>query len=125
MIIDALLCCSARMLRTLPVRQRGQCCEVDLALEPATLAQSVRVLSALADPTRLQIVAALLRAEQEVCVCDLTEAFHLSQPTISHHVARLRRAGLVEATKRGVWIHYRLAQDLSAVDRRIIEAAVS
>jgi ArsR family transcriptional regulator len=62
---------------------------------------------ALADPTRVGIVNRLAGAP-EVCVCDLTAAFDLSQPTISHHLRILREAGLVEATKRGTWSYYRL-----------------
>ncbi|HET7138501.1 MAG TPA: metalloregulator ArsR/SmtB family transcription factor [Gaiellaceae bacterium] len=62
---------------------------------------------ALADPTRVGIVNRLAAAA-EVCVCDLTAAFDLSQPTISHHLRILREAGLVEVTKRGTWSYYRL-----------------
>ncbi|HEY3018152.1 MAG TPA: metalloregulator ArsR/SmtB family transcription factor [Gaiellaceae bacterium] len=62
---------------------------------------------ALADPTRVAIVNRLAAAE-EVCVCDLTEAFELSQPTISHHLKILREAGLVDSTRRGTWAYYSL-----------------
>lgn len=63
--------------------------------------------NALADPTRVGIVNALSAAE-EVCVCNLTAAFDVSQPTISHHLRILREAGLVDATRRGTWAYYRL-----------------
>src|SRR6266511_1375200 len=59
---------------------------------------------ALADPTRVA-------AAEEVCVCDLTETFELSQPTISHHLKILREAGLVESTRRGTWAYYRLVPE--------------
>jgi ArsR family transcriptional regulator, arsenate/arsenite/antimonite-responsive transcriptional repressor len=49
-----------------------------------------------------------------VCVCNLTEAFELSQPTISHHLKILRKAGLVESSRRGTWAYYRLVPE--AVD---------
>ena len=62
---------------------------------------------ALADPTRVAIVNRLAAAP-EACVCDLTDAFSLSQPTISHHLKILRDAGLVEAERRGTWSYYRL-----------------
>jgi ArsR family transcriptional regulator len=66
---------------------------------------------ALADPTRVAIINSLSAAD-EVCVCNLTEAFELSQPTISHHLKVLREAGLVEvARKRGTWTFYRLVPD--------------
>src|SRR5919199_3257511 len=62
---------------------------------------------ALADPTRVAIVNRLAAAP-EVCVCDLTASFDLSQPTISHHLRILREAGLVDASRRGTWAYYRL-----------------
>lgn len=62
---------------------------------------------ALADATRVEIVNRLAAAE-EACVCDLTAAFELSQPTISHHLRVLREVGLVTAAKRGTWSYYRL-----------------
>src|SRR5262250_1702314 len=69
---------------------------------------------ALADPTRVAIVNRLA-ALPEVCVCDLTAAFELSQPTISHHLRVLREAGLVEAERRGTWAYYRLVPE--AIER--------
>jgi ArsR family transcriptional regulator, arsenate/arsenite/antimonite-responsive transcriptional repressor len=65
---------------------------------------------ALADPTRVAIINSLSAAD-EVCVCNLTEAFDLSQPTISHHLKVLRQAGLVESTRRGTWAYYRLVPE--------------
>lgn len=65
---------------------------------------------ALADPTRIAIVNQLSAAD-EVCVCNLTAAFDLSQPTISHHLKILRDAGLVESTRRGTWGYYRLVPE--------------
>src|SRR5919198_6043055 len=65
---------------------------------------------ALADPTRVAIVNRLAAAP-EVCVCDLTASFDLSQPTISHHLKILREAGLVDSTRRGTWAYYRLVPE--------------
>ena len=65
---------------------------------------------ALADPTRVAIVNRLA-ATEECCVCDLNDAFELSQPTISHHLRILREAGLVEASRRGTWAYYRLVPE--------------
>jgi ArsR family transcriptional regulator len=76
-------------------------------VEPAGTAELSRRLKALADPTRLAIVSCLLSAPESVCVCDLTCEFDLGQPTISHHLKRLRQAGLVRAQRRGTWVHYR------------------
>ena len=65
---------------------------------------------ALADPTRVAIVNCLA-ASEEVCVCNLTATFDLSQPTISHHLRILRDAGLVQSTRRGTWAYYRLVPE--------------
>ena len=62
---------------------------------------------ALADSTRLRILALL--ADGEVCVCDIHDTLRLPQPTVSRHLAYLRRTGLVEARREGTWMHYRLA----------------
>jgi ArsR family transcriptional regulator len=64
----------------------------------------------------------LTRAES-VCVCDLTAAFELSQPTISHHLRILRDAGLVDVERRGTWAYYRLAPDAIAALRAVFAAA--
>jgi ArsR family transcriptional regulator len=108
----------------LPVRQRGDCCQVTIELSAEVAERTVEVLKALADPTRLQIVAVLARSQRPVCVCDLTDAFELSQPTISHHVGKLKAAGLVTSDKQGIWVNYSLRDDLPAATRRLVEAAM-
>lgn len=67
------------------------------------------LFKALGDAHRLTILATLARAEDEVCVCDFTEALPLNQPTVSHHLRILREAGLVTSERRGTWVYYRLA----------------
>ena len=63
---------------------------------------------ALGDPVRLQLLSMIASApDGEICVCDLTPAFELSGPTISHHLKTLREAGLVDAERRGTWVYYR------------------
>jgi len=76
---------------------------------------------ALADPTRVAIVNRLSVAD-EVCVCNLTQTFDLSQPTISHHLKVLREAGLVEASRRGTWAYYRLVPEAIAALRLALGA---
>ena len=68
-----------------------------------------QIFRALGDPVRLRLVS-LIGAHQggEVCVCDLTSAFSLTQPTISHHLKVLREAGIIESERRGTWVYYRL-----------------
>jgi len=106
----------------LPVRQRGVCCDLELAIEPARTASAVELLKALADPTRLSMAATLRRHGEPVCICDLVAVFGLSQPTISHHMAVLKGAGLVTVEKRGLWGFYSLNPDLPAATGRILDA---
>jgi ArsR family transcriptional regulator len=72
-----------------------------------TLVIMERLFAALADRTRLRLLN--LIAEQEVCVCYFVEILEAPQPTISRHLAYLRRTGLVSARRQGKWMHYRLA----------------
>lgn len=65
----------------------------------------------LADTTRLRALL-LIRAEGEVCVCELTHALEESQPKISRHLALMRDAGLVTPRREGKWMHYSLAPNL-------------
>jgi DNA-binding transcriptional ArsR family regulator len=98
------------MNATLPLLQ-PLCCGPDVApLGPAAAADLADQFKALADPTRVAIVN-VLSAADEVCVCNLTATFELSQPTISHHLKILREAGLVESSRRGTWAYYRLVPE--------------
>jgi len=106
----------------LPERERGVCCALPKRLRPERVELLADTLKALADPTRVEIVAILRAAEQPVCICDLDAAFDLSQPTLSHHMAKLRDAGLVEVEKRGIYAFYRLRRDLPPAARRLVDA---
>ena len=101
------------------VRERGVCCELP-DVDPDWAAQTATLMKALADPARLTMVAALWKTSQPVCICDFTAELGLSQPTISHHMAKLKDAGLVESKKDGIWVYYRLRNDLSNATRRIL-----
>jgi ArsR family transcriptional regulator len=109
----------------LPVRQKGLCCELELPADQGWAVENARLLKALADPTRLAMVWCLRRAEAPVCICDFTATFDLGQPTISHHMGRLKAAGLVESEKRGLWIYYRLRQDLAPATFRLIDTVIA
>jgi ArsR family transcriptional regulator len=79
-----------------------------------------RLFKALADTTRLRILGLLLAGE--VCVCDIHESLKIPQPKTSRHLAYLRRAGLVETRRAGLWIHYRLGALADPVMAAIVAA---
>jgi ArsR family transcriptional regulator, arsenate/arsenite/antimonite-responsive transcriptional repressor len=101
-------------MKSLPVLQ-PLCCGPDLPpMDPEAADDLAAVFKALSDPTRVAIVSRLASGEQ-CCVCDLTDAFELSQPTVSHHLRILRDAGLVEAERRGTFAYYWLVPE--AIER--------
>jgi ArsR family transcriptional regulator len=93
------------------------CCP-PLSVQPLSQAQAEQVaplLKALADPVRLRLMSLVAsHPGGEACVCDLNEAFDLSQPTISHHLKVLHEAGLLAREKRGVWVYYRVRTEALA-----------
>lgn len=77
------------------------------ALTDETAAGLAREFKALGDPVRLRLLSLIAaRAGGEVCVCELTDAFTLTGPTISHHLKVLREAGLIDCQRRGTWVYY-------------------
>ena len=88
----------------------------------ARIHELAEMFGALADATRLRILGVL--ADGEVCVCHIHEALRLPQPTVSRHLAHLRRAGLVKTRREGLWIHYRLAEVADSSARAALSAAV-
>jgi ArsR family transcriptional regulator len=111
------------MSKQLPVVAQASLCCSPVMREPLTEAQSVelsRVFKAIADPVRLRLLSLIAsHAGGEACVCDLTDAFDLTGPTISHHLKVLRAARIIDGERRGTWIYYRVLpqtlQKLSAV----------
>ena len=80
------------------------------------------LFKALGDRTRLRILALL--AAGEVCVCNIHESLNLPQPTVSRHLAYLRKSGLVDTRREGVWMHYRLAPPAERLAAAIVDAAL-
>lgn len=83
------------------------------------LEESSRTLKAFADPVRLRLLN-VLSGDREVCVCHLREALDLPQPTVSRHLAYLRKSGLVVGRKDGLWVHYKLARSRSGLQRILV-----
>lgn len=72
-------------------------------------ATHAQLFKALSDEHRLKIFATIAHAGEEVCVCDLTDAVPLLQPTVSHHLRVLKEVGLILSERRGTWVYYQLA----------------
>ena len=79
------------------------------------------VFKALGDRTRLRILALL---GSEVCVCNIHDTLGVPQPTASRHLAYLRRVGLVDVRRDGVWMHYQISRSLDPVVRSVVDAAI-
>ena len=89
---------------------------------PTVVDELESLFKALADKTRLRILALL--GNNEVCVCHIHDSLGLPQPTISRHLAYLRKSGLVAARRDGVWMHYQVSRSLSPVTQGVVAAAV-
>jgi len=101
---------SKQLLPLIEVADDGTCC-APLAAEAASPEAAIDLapaFKALGDPVRLRLLSMIASADGgEACVCDLTPAFDLSGPTISHHLKSLREADLVSSQRRGTWVYYR------------------
>jgi ArsR family transcriptional regulator len=107
-------------LDAIPLRTRG-CCQPVAPRIPGPDAQvCASIFRALANTTRLQMIHMLAEATEPVCVCDFTAAFDLGQPTISHHLAKLRDAGLITSTRRGIWTFHQLNPAMSPAAREVV-----
>jgi ArsR family transcriptional regulator len=95
------------------ISDSASCC-TPTATPPNTreIASQSRILTALAEPTRLAIVSLLSTQDEPLCVCEIVTQFDLGQPTISHHLRVLREARLVDCEKRGLWVYYWLNRDV-------------
>jgi ArsR family transcriptional regulator, arsenate/arsenite/antimonite-responsive transcriptional repressor len=111
---------SMKPLRVLETTLPVACCTpLDApSMSDEEAAASAALFKALGDPARVRIVNLLARNRDAVCVCDLTPAVGLSQPTVSHHLKKLVHAGLLQREQRGVWAYYSL-------DREGLERAAS
>jgi ArsR family transcriptional regulator len=107
-----------------PVDEVAVPCCPPLAGGELTAAEAERAASlfrALGEPVRLRLVSKVAAAEDgEACVCDLLDV-GVSQPTVSHHLKKLREAGVLTSRKQGTWVYYRLAPGVLASMAAILE----
>jgi ArsR family transcriptional regulator len=89
------------------------CCEpvVYPEVERVQAVRMAQVARALGDPIRLQLVDVLRKHAGKVCVCELLPLFDVAQPTLSHHLRKLREAGIVDSEQRGLWVYYYVLPD--------------
>ena len=101
-----------------------ECC-APLAAEPLSDAGAedlAPLFKAVADPMRLRLLSLIACHEGgESCVCDLTEAFDVTAPTVSYHLRVLREAGLISAERRGTWVYYRINPPVMARMSAVLE----
>ncbi len=103
-------------LRITPKSKRAageRCCEAVVYpdVERAHALRMAEVAKALGDPIRLQLVDVLRKHAGKVCVCELVPLFDISQPTLSHHLKKLREAGIVDSERQGLWAYYYVLPD--------------
>ncbi|GAB3892929.1 metalloregulator ArsR/SmtB family transcription factor [Kibdelosporangium lantanae] len=114
------------MSKQLPVVETtGACCS-PLTRQPLTVDQSAelaRVFKALGDPVRLRLLSLIAsHVGGEACVCDLTDAFDVTGPTISHHLKVLREAGVIDGERRGTWVYYRVRPEVLRTLSDVLQA---
>jgi ArsR family transcriptional regulator len=103
-----------RELAPTQTRPAGERCCEPVAYPDVERDEAVRmaeVAKALGDPIRLQLVDVLRKHAGKVCVCELVPLFEISQPTLSHHLGKLRAAGIVASERRGLWAYYYVKPD--------------
>lgn len=109
----------------LPVIDAAACCAplTDEAMTQSQADDLARSLKALADPARLRLLSIIAASQgDEACVCDLTDALDIGQPTVSHHLKVLADAGFITRSKRGTWAYYALVPGALASISRLLSA---
>lgn len=114
------------MPKSLPViDMTAPICCAPVSASPMDDAAALEValrLKALADPVRIKLMSILLTAESgEVCTCDLAASVKLSEPTVSHHLGQLKKAGMVRPERRGMNVYYHAHTDALQALRQVLD----
>lgn len=106
----------------------ARCCPplTERPLDAAEAETAARMFKALGDPVRLRLFSAVASHEGgEACVCDISDV-GVSQPTVSHHLKKLKEAGLLTSERRGTWVYYRVEPTvLAAMGRLLVNASAA
>ena len=95
-------------------RPAGCCAKVSTTPLPDAEAERLaHIAKALSDPNRIRILHLLAGQDGPLCACDVVDHLELSQPTVSHHLGKLKKAGLINAERRGLWMFYSISSDSS------------
>jgi ArsR family transcriptional regulator len=99
------------------------CCRplAEAGLSDVEARAAAELFKALADPARVKLVNLLATSDEPVCVCHLIEPLGLAQPTVSHHLKKLTRAGLLDREQRGVWAYYSINREAMARLATLVE----
>lgn len=106
--LERLICSGLRPIEDLEEYAAGLRQLADELADPDSLRKQSRLLKALANETRLKMLRLL--SNREMCVCELTVALNLTQPTASHHLSILQNVGLIKGRKEGKWVFYSVAK---------------
>jgi ArsR family transcriptional regulator, arsenate/arsenite/antimonite-responsive transcriptional repressor len=116
---------SKQGLASVDLAAAAGCC-TPLAREPLTAEKAVelaRLFKAMGDPARLRLLSLIASHDDgEACVCEISDVFDLSGPTISHHLKVLREAGLITGERRGTWVYYRVRPDALQLASQVLAA---
>jgi ArsR family transcriptional regulator len=119
--------CQYRRMSNLPLIQPEEvlCCPplAERALSPAEAERTAAMFKALGDPVRLRLFSLIVsRPAGEACVCEISDV-GVSQPTVSHHLRKLKEAGLLTSQRRGTWVYYRAAPEVVRAMARMLMGA--
>lgn len=85
------------------------------------MAKSAKIFKALGDETRLRLVNLLLQTDEEICVCEMVDALELPQYQISKQLTILKNAGMLQASRKGTWVYYRLDDEVPPFLRDLLK----
>ncbi|WP_307714444.1 helix-turn-helix transcriptional regulator [Streptomyces sp. V4I23] len=118
---------NTKVLPLLEPESAAPCCPplTERPLNAEEAERTAKMFKALGDPVRLRLFSAVASHEGgEACVCDISDV-GVSQPTVSHHLKKLKEAGLLSSERRGTWVYYRVEPSVLAAMGRLLTTAAT